>query len=282
MKEVTLGLGGGSMIQIANRTLTQMMSYLIDTPEGGVVMIDGGNCCPEDAQNLYAELEKRGKCVDFWLITHAHSDHLGALLWLMENLPEFDIEIKKLCFSFPTQEWLDKKEEAAMNKRFAEEVKRHHIPVTTPRAGDRFSCRGVEIEIVSVPEEYERYPNINSTSMISVVHFPKRDVLFLGDFDVHGQAEFLRKHDAATIRKDIVQMAHHGQDGVDKAFYELIQPKICLYAAPQWLWENNYYRCTNPESAGKGSHKTLETRQWMEELNVENSYTQADGDILFA
>ncbi len=281
MKEVAIGLGGGSMIQVANRTLTQMMSYLIDTPEGGVVMIDGGNCCPEDAQNLYAELEKRGKCVDFWLITHAHSDHLGSLLWLMENLPEFDLEIKKLCFSFPSQEWLDKKEEAAMNRRFSEEVKRHCIPVVTPRTGDRFWCRGVEIEIVSVPEEYESYPNINSTSMISVVHFPKRDVLFLGDFDVHGQGEFLRKHDAASIRKDVVQMAHHGQDGVDKAFYALIQPKICLYTAPQWLWENNYYRCTNPESAGKGSHKTLETRQWMEELNVENSYTQADGDILF-
>lgn len=281
MKEVTIGLGGGSMLQIANRTLTQMMSYLIDTPEGGLLMIDGGNCCAEDAQNLYAELEKRGKCVDLWLITHAHSDHLGALLWLMENLPVFDLQIKCLCFHFPTQQWLDKKEEAAMNRRFLEEIKRHNIPVLVPQAGDRLPCRGVDVEIVSVPENYESYPNINSTSMISVVYFPKRDVLFLGDFDVHGQAEFLQKHDPASIRKDIVQMAHHGQDGVDKAFYELIKPQICLYAAPQWLWENNYYRCTNPESAGKGSHKTLETRGWMEELNVEASYTQADGDILF-
>ena len=39
MKEVTIGLGGGSMLQIANRTLTQMMSYLIDTPEGGLLMM---------------------------------------------------------------------------------------------------------------------------------------------------------------------------------------------------------------------------------------------------
>lgn len=281
MKEVSLNLGGGQMMQIANRTLTQMMSYLIDTPDGGVMMIDGGNCCPEDAQNLYEELTKRGKRVDLWLITHAHSDHIGALLWLMENLPEFDVEIKNMCFHFPSQEWLAKKEEAEINRRFLQEIKRHSIPVLTPQAGDRIECGGLKVDIISVPEEYEDYPNINPTSMISVVHFPKRDVLFLGDFDVHGQAEFLRKYDIALIRKDIVQMAHHGQAGVDQNFYRLIGPKICLYAAPQWLWENNYYRCTNPESAGKGSHKTLETRRWMEELGVEASYTQAEGDILF-
>ncbi len=281
MQTVTLGLGGGSMLQVANRTLTQMMSYLIDTPDGEVIMIDGGNCCREDAENLYSLLTQRGKRIGLWVITHAHSDHLGALLWLMENLETFDLKIEALCFNFPDWEWLSRKEESSINSRFLEQILRHQIPVTVPKPGDKISCGGMEMEIVSVPEDYREYPNINSTSMICVAHFPKQDVLFLGDFDVHGQAEFLRKYDPALIRKDIVQMAHHGQDGVDEAFYRLIQPRICLYAAPQWLWENNYYRCTDPDSAGKGSHKTLETRMWMERLGVEASYTQAQGDILF-
>ncbi len=281
MQTVTLGLGGGSMLQVANRTLTQMMSYLIDTPDGEVIMIDGGNCCREDAENLYSLLTQRGKRIGLWVITHAHSDHLGALLWLMENLETFDLKIEALCFNFPDWEWLSRKEESSINSRFLEQILRHQIPVTVPKPGDKISCGGMEMEIVSVPEDYREYPNINSTSMICVAHFPKQDVLFLGDFDVHGQAEFLRKYDPALIRKDIVQMAHHGQDGVDEAFYRLIQPRICLYAAPQWLWENNYYRCTDPDSAGKGSHKTLETRMWMECLGVEASYTQAQGDILF-
>ena len=67
--EYTLDLGGGSLLQVANRTLTQMMSYVIETPEGGTVVIDGGNTFDEDADNLYFELKNRGGKVDTWFIT---------------------------------------------------------------------------------------------------------------------------------------------------------------------------------------------------------------------
>ena len=35
-------LGGGSVLQYANRDPYQMMGYLLKTPEGKTVMIDGG------------------------------------------------------------------------------------------------------------------------------------------------------------------------------------------------------------------------------------------------
>lgn len=61
MNVADIGLGGGRLLQIANRTLTQMMSYIIDCPDGGVVVIDGGNYCRVDAENLYRLLEERKK-----------------------------------------------------------------------------------------------------------------------------------------------------------------------------------------------------------------------------
>lgn len=276
-----LGLGGGSLLQIAHRTLTQMMSYLIDTPEGQVIMIDGGNYCEEDAENLYRELKIRGGKVALWLITHAHSDHLGALLWLLENKPEQDLQIEKLCFHFPDWNWLAGKEEADINARFLAQLQEKGIPVDTPEAGEVLKVSGMEISVISVPQEYTAEYSINATSMIFTARFPAREVLFLGDFDVSGQAEFLRKYDPQLIRKDIVQMAHHGQGGVDAFFYGLIRPKICLYTAPQWLWENNRYRCTDPATAGTGPFTIMETRKWMEQLEVEASYTQSEGDWLF-
>lgn len=279
--KVKLGLGGGSLLQVANRSLTPMMSYIIDTPEGNTIMIDGGNYCEEDAEYLYELLKERGKKVDLWLMTHAHEDHFGALLWLLENRPDFDVAIHKMVFNFPPLEWLVKRANSSYNARFLQTVEKLGLCVYTPQAGEVLHCGGMSLEIVSVPEEYEDYPTINATSIITVAHFPKRDVLFLGDFDVHAQAEFLRKHNPDSIRKDIVQMAHHGQGGVDFSFYKLIQPKICLYTAPQWLWENNKYRCTDPASAGTGPFTTLETRKWMEELGVEQSFTHAEGDYLF-
>lgn len=277
----SIGLGGGRLIQIANRTLTQMMSYVIDTPEGNVIVIDGGNYCEEDASALYSFLAERGKHVDIWFITHAHSDHLGAMLYLMDN-GRFDISVDRLCFNFPPIEWLAKMEEFEMNKRFLDNVESLGINTVIPDAGDVLESGSLKIEIISVPRDCDSYATtINATSIIFKVYFPRRQVLFMGDYDVHAQQDYLRRYDPAKLRCDILQMPHHGQNGIDRSFYELIRPRICLYCAPKWLWENNYYRCEDPQTAGKGPFTTLETRRWMEELGAEASYTQADGDCIF-
>ncbi|MBQ9803010.1 MAG: MBL fold metallo-hydrolase [Clostridia bacterium] len=280
-KYIDLGLGGGRLIQVANRTLTQMMSYVIDTPEGGVIVIDGGTYTQEDSAALYELLAARGKRVDWWFVTHAHSDHLGAMLYLMER-DRFDIEIENLCFNFPSLEWLAFKEEFGMNWRFLEQVKKRNIHTVTPDAGDIYTCGSVTVEMIGVPGDYASYAKtMNATSIIFKVHFPQRDVLFMGDFDVHAEADFLARYGAAKLRCDILQMPHHGQGGISRDFYALIMPKICLYTAPQWLWENNKYRCTDPATVGKGPFTTLDTRRWMEELGVRASYTLADGDCVF-
>lgn len=73
-------------------------------------------------------------------------------------------------------------------------------------------------------------------------------------------------------------MAHHGQNGVDRSFYEAVRPKICMYPAPLWLWD-----CDNGQGKGSASWlKTLETRCWMKEIGVEKSCVAAFGDyVLF-
>ena len=281
-KYVDLGLGGGKLIQVANRTRVQMMSYVIDTPEGHTIVIDGGNYCEGDSNALYDYIAARGKRVDLWIMTHGHDDHIGAMLYLMEH-DKFDIDVGALCFWFPTVEWLSFKEDFAINYRFLQQVKKRGLNVITPNAGDVYAYGSLSVEMIAIPGDYASYAtSINGTSIIFKVHFPQRDVLFMGDFDVHAQADFLARYDAAKLRCDIMQMPHHGQNGIDRSFYELIRPKICLYTAPKWLWENNKYGCDDPATAGTGPFTTLETRRWMDELGAEASYTHADGDIVFS
>ena len=50
---VNLSLGGGKLYQFANRTSIQMMSYLLEAPDGRIIMIDGGSLCEPDADFLY-------------------------------------------------------------------------------------------------------------------------------------------------------------------------------------------------------------------------------------
>lgn len=278
---VNLDLGGGSLLQIASRTLVQSMSYIIDTPDNECVVIDGGNEFVEDADNLYRELSARNKKVKYWFITHAHNDHLGTLLYFLEHIKPFDINIENLCFDFPDEDYLSTREDYDDNLRFLKAVKEQGIKTITTKAGDIFNCGGIEIEVLNDHMESKGFETLNSTGIMLLVHFPKRDILFLGDMSDEAENMYLEKYGSKKIRCDIVQMAHHGQNGVSKSFYELIMPKICLYPTPKWLWENNMPTCLDPETAGKGPFNTLLTRQWMEELGVQASYTQVDGDWLF-
>lgn len=274
------GLGGGSLLQIANRSRTQMMSYIIDCPDGGTVVIDGGMYCDEDAENLYRELEKRGKRVDLWFFTHCHMDHYGAWLRLAER-EDFDIDIGKLCFQFPPREWLLTMECSDYTEKLFALLDAKPFPIVTTHYGDRFACGGVTIEVLNELGNYENYTHINPTTIILKAHFPARSVLFLGDFDVQAEEEFKREFSVEALRCDIVQMAHHGQNGTSRAFYELIRPKYCLYTAPTWLWENRGRSRGGPETAGEGPYKTLETRRWMAEMQVIRSFHFGDGDWLF-
>ena len=185
LNKVDAGLGGGSLLQVANRSLTQMMSYVIDTPNGEVIVIDGGNYCAEDGEHLYELLKARGGHVSMWFITHAHSDHLGALMWILKNYPEGSIVVDKLCFHFPETDWLAKMEEPEINMEFLELIKRHKLQVVTTWAGDIMECDGISVEVINNPIVQDDFPSINPTGIILAAHFPKRDVLFLGDFDVY-------------------------------------------------------------------------------------------------
>ena len=275
-----LGLGGGSMLQLASLKNSIRMSYFIETPEGKIIIVDGGYDPLAEAQQLYDLIMEKGGRVDLWILSHAHSDHLGSLTILLETVPDFAKRIDKLCFNFPDAEWLSQKEDWPFNDRFLKMMDVCKPNIITPKAGDILECGGVTVEILNVPEDYVDYPSINPTSMMFLMHFPKKDVLFMGDFDVHGQAEFLQKCDASKLRCDIVQMVHHGQSGTDRSFYELIQPKYCLYNAPDWVYDN-FERGSGNSTPGTGPYTTLETRRWMKEMGAIKDFTFIEGDWLF-
>jgi len=99
-----------------------------------------------------------------------------------------------------------------------------------------------------------------------------QSVLFTGDLGVEGGNQTLETVFAEKLRADFVQMAHHGQNGVGRNFYEAVLPKGCFWSTPVWLWNND---------AGKGynthSWKTVEVRGWMEELGVKTHFINKDG-----
>lgn len=99
-----------------------------------------------------------------------------------------------------------------------------------------------------------------------------RTVLFTGDAGIEAGQKLLAQA-GTSLKSDICQMSHHGQNGVDRAFYEAVSPECCLWCTPEWLWNND-------DGLGYNTHiwKTVEVRGWMDDLGVKEHYVMKDGE----
>lgn len=267
-------LGGGSVLQYANRDPYQMMGYLLKTPEGKTIVIDGGRQEGADAAYLHELILKEGGRVDLWLITHAHDDHFSALSCILRDMDALDFEIGDMRLCFPPLEWLKTVENGqpyAPAVEFLEGLQKHGVSFGQLHRGDVIACGGLTIDVMHDCENYANYNCVNDTGAVLRVHYPHRDVLFLADIEVPAALELMENYPPEQLRCDIVQLAHHGQGGAHREFYEIVRPKIALYTAPDWLWTNR---------DGNGPFKTLETREWMRELGVVLSCPHCHGDYL--
>ena len=278
--DVDLGLGGGSLLQVAPRHSGQNMCYVIETPQGNLAVLDSGDFKEEDGRYVYSLLKERGGHIHTWMLSHGHRDHFGCLLWMMENIPDFDLKIDRLCFNFPPTEWFADLEGGSMLKyvdRFRRQIEERAIPVQTVYCGDVIDLGGMTADVLSDPANYAAYQTeINSSTVVWKLHFPKQDVLFLADLSLEGEIDFLKRTDAAQLRCDIVQMSHHGQNGVSHEFYKRISPRHCFWPTPLRCWYND-----KGEGPGTGPWKVPETRKWMDDMGAEAHYVTGFGDYFF-
>ena len=97
-------------------------------------------------------------------------------------------------------------------------------------------------------------------------------MIFLGDLGYEGGEQLLEQTDRELLRADMVQLAHHGQDGVGREVYDAIGADYCFWCTPEWLWNND-------NGLGYDTHcwKTIVTRGWMSDIGVKWHYISKDG-----
>jgi hypothetical protein len=147
-----------------------------------------------------------------------------------------------------------------------------HKEITELELGQVLKIDGITIEILGIknPEIVEN--GVNNSSVVMRVWDHYKSVLFPGDLGVEGGEKLLHSKYKDRLKSDYVQMAHHGQNGVDKAFYQVVAPKYCLWPTPKWLWDNDM-----GGGKGTGPWVTQEVKSWMDELGVKKNYFQFDG-----
>jgi len=263
-----------TVCQLTNKTRSQMMSYIIRTKTGELIVVDGGMA--GDADHLLEMLEKLGgpkPKVTAWFLSHCHSDHFMALTELIraDRLPE----VEKFYFNFPELKWIETYEAvwAHEAKCFFEHIVKVQDRIVTTQKDQKLTFGPLTVTVLNDPYLCERNP-VNNSNVCFRFETKNSSLLFLGDLGKEGSTELLKLQPAEMLRAEAVQMAHHGQQGATRELYAVIAPKICFWPTPDWLWNND--RGKGPDS---GPWKIRLEQQWMKELNVQTHYIGKDGTV---
>lgn len=266
--------GVGELWMLGSATGAQNLSIVIKSPNGKLIVIDGG--WEADTDKLSSLILQQGGKVDAWLITHPHEDHVGALCAILNDSSR-KIKIDKIYCSLAAPDWY--RRVSPTGAGIADQLLNAFtkLPVGTVTnnisRGTEINVDDVNIRVLNNRGVYT-YNGVNNSSLVYKIRVSGQSILILGDLAYDGGKDLIRTCTAAELKSDIVQMAHHGQQGVDQDAYALIAPTTCLWPTPAWLWDND-----NGGGVGSGPWGTLTTRAWMDALGVKDNRSLKDGDV---
>ena len=244
-------------------------SFIITTEDGKVIVIDGGFKSETDyfIQYLKAVTGQKKPKIDAWFLSHPHTDHVEVFNEVAENRTN-QVTFDKVLLSYPPVELYESRsqeEGMQMVGEFNRISRDFPEKVQILNTGDIFNIGAAKITVLYTFDD--SFIDVNEHSVIFRMDLGGKSIMFTGDAQVNaGNKTIAQWTDSGLLKCDICKMAHHGQDGVDRNFYEAVSPEICLWPTPTWVWNN-----TN------GNLKTLEVRGWMEELGVKENYMAWQG-----
>lgn len=268
-RELKENLNGFELYFLPPVNPTIGLCCVLKSPEGDLCVIDGGN--PEDADMLEEFLFEQSRKVpevSAWLMTHGHGDHISAPA---EILSRGKIRVRAVVCDIPDESYWDAvdpcESDRHSRKRLSDALENGNIPVIRPQKGEFLQFGSFRFRVLSSAlSDAAKYEG-NNTNLVYKWYTGKSDVLFLGDAGYHMGKDLLADF-SDELPCPIVQMAHHGQNGVGKEVYDAIRPRVAVWPTPPWVWD--------PVDPGL---KTMETRAWMDELKSQNILVK-DGPIV--
>ena len=254
-------------------TESQQLSSVIRSSDGKVIVVDGG--VADDSEHLLGVIKEFGGYVDAWLITHPQGDHVGALIDILTN-HQGEIDIRGIYGRLFDLSWYAEADsgESGVPWLLMEQLEkvpadRLHLDI---KKGDQIVLSDkLSFRVMNDPLDVRDEYTVNNSSIMYDVCLEGKHIIYLGDMGPAAGDQHMQSGVLDGITADLVQMSHHGQNGVTREFYEKLAPKACVWPAPDWLYN------ARPENKGL---VTWITKQWIEEMGINENYCTKDGDVI--
>ena len=202
-------------------------SFVIQLKNGHFIINDGGQQqdLPYLLDYLDSQVEDGEKpIVDTWIVSHAHTDHMGVFFEFREN-PECAnrLYVEEVYFTVPSSE--AQQGDAALYDQaevlcFYTETVPGLLKSTDGsapeqvrmRLGERYFFNDFTIDVIFTPDilPYTEWKTWNATSVVLMYTIEGQKMLIDGDMDWECQEVLLEMFDDEYFEMDIYQAPHHG------------------------------------------------------------------------
>lgn len=234
------------------RTVNCGMCYVLRLDSGELVVLDGGYFAPGQAEALHAAFEKlcpEGIRIRAWMFSHAHQDHIGAFINYLRLYPEERIEklyyaFQPMDFSGVSGDW--RASDPATFREFyvALDERQPRLPEHSFVTGEVLDFDEARFEVLYTYRDAEEpITNFNDNSTVLMLTCRGTRVLLPGDAAAVA-ARFLMKR-PEKLACDVVQVSHHGFNGLPAEVYRAANAHTALWPTPAYEMEPNAGREAN-------------------------------------
>ncbi len=188
-------------------------AILVRTPEGKVMVIDGG---PRQS-GLVAYMRKVGvQQVDVMVGTNADADHFGGLVDVLNALPVKEV-------------WVSGQPNTTVTfERFVDAVAKSGAKGVTARRGDVIRLGGMEARVLHPVDPL--FTDRNNNSVVVRLEFGKVSFLFTGDAERKAEESMLSA--GVPLRSTVLKVGHQGsRTSSSPPFIVVIRPEVVVYQA---------------------------------------------------
>ena len=199
-------------------------SCLIVTPNNKKILIDGGGSENYDiGKNTLIPylMARRIKKIDYIIISHFDTDHVGGMLTVME-----EIKVEKVVIS-------RQGEDSENYQKFKDIVKEKKIKNVVADKGDKLKIeKNIYFDILwPNPSKFVSENVLNNNSIVCKLQYKNFSMLFTGDIEKEAEKPILHeyKKNLHILNSTILKVAHHGsKTSTTEEFLKAVSPKFAL------------------------------------------------------